>query len=109
MDLAALLTPDSIAIIGASPDPHILRGRTLKVMLRHPYRGRVYPISRSHAEVQGLKAYLSIADVPERVDLAVLIIPAEFVPDELERCGQAGVRAALILTSGFAEEGEGGR
>jgi acyl-CoA synthetase (NDP forming) len=109
MDLAPLLEPRSIAIVGASPDPHILRGRTLKVMLRHPYRGRVYPISRSHAEVQGLKAYASVADVPERVDLAVLIIPAEFVPDELERCGKAGVRAALILTSGFAEEGEGGR
>jgi acetate---CoA ligase (ADP-forming) len=101
--LTALLAPNAVAVIGASPDPHILRGRTLKVMRRHAYAGRIYPISRSHQEVQGLKAYASIAELPERVDLAVLIIPAQFVPEELERCGKSGVKAALILTSGFAE------
>jgi acyl-CoA synthetase (NDP forming) len=104
-DLGALLSPASVAVIGASPDLSGLRGRTLKVMLRHPYRGRVYPVSRSHASVQGLQAYPSIDKLPERVDLAVLIVPARFVPDELERCGRAGVRAALILASGFAEDG----
>jgi acyl-CoA synthetase (NDP forming) len=108
-DLGALLSPASVAVIGASPDLSGLRGRTLKVMLRHPYRGRVYPVSRSHASVQGLQAYPSIDKLPERVDLAVLIVPARFVPDELERCGRAGARAALILASGFAEDGnEGG-
>jgi acyl-CoA synthetase (NDP forming) len=104
-DLSALLSPQSVAVIGAAADPSILRGRTLRVMLRHAYAGRIYPVSRSHAEVQGKKAYPSIDVVPERVDLAVLIIPAEFVPDELERCGRAGVKAALIITSGFAEQG----
>src|SRR6185295_11840885 len=104
-DVSALLSPASVAVIGASPDLAGLRGRTLKVMLRHPYRGRVYPVSRSHASVQGLQAYPSIDKVPERVDLAVLIVPARFVPEELERCGRAGVRAALILASGFAEDG----
>ena len=102
-DLSALLSPGSVAVIGASPDLSGLRGRTLKVMLRHPYRGRIYPVSRSHASVQGVQAYSSIDKVPERVDLAVLIVPARFVPDELERCGRAGVKAALILASGFAE------
>jgi len=104
-DVSALLSPASVAVIGASPDLAGLRGRTLKVMLRHPYRGRVYPVSRSHASVQGLQAYPSIDKVPERVDLAVLIVPARFVPEELERCGRAGVKAALILASGFAEDG----
>ena len=104
-DLSALLSPASVAVIGASPDLAGLRGRTLNVMLRHPYRGRIYPVSRSHASVQGLQAYPSIDKVPERVDLAVLIVPARFVPDELERCGRAGVKAALILASGFAEDG----
>jgi acyl-CoA synthetase (NDP forming) len=103
-DLSALLSPRSVAVIGASPDLSGLRGRTLKVMLRHPYRGRIYPVSRSHANVQGVQAYSSIDKVPERVDLAVLIVPARFVPDELERCGRAGVKAALILASGFAED-----
>jgi acyl-CoA synthetase (NDP forming) len=91
-------------VIGASPDLSGLRGRTLKVMLRHPYRGRIYAVSRSHASVQGVRAYPSIDKLPERVDLAVLIIPARFVPEELERCGRAGVKAALVLASGFAED-----
>src|SRR5262245_37311684 len=102
--LSALFSPASVAVIGASPDLAGLRGRTLKVMLRHPYRGRIYPVSRSHTAVQGLQAYPSINQVPERVDLAVLIVPARLVPDELERCGRAGVKAALILASGFAED-----
>ena len=86
------------------------RGRTLKVMLGHPYTGRIYPVSRSHAEIQGLRAYPSVAAIPEPVDLAILIIPAEAVPDELERCGAAGVKAALILASGFAEaRGQAGK
>ena len=104
-NLDALLSPKTIALVGASPDLHIFRGRTLKVMLGHPYAGRIYPVSRSHAEVQGLRAYPSVAAVPEPVDLALLIIPAEFVPDELERCGAAGVKAVMILASGFAETG----
>ena len=104
-DLSALLSPASVAVIGASPDLAGLRGRTLKVMLRHRYRGRIYPVSRSHANVQGLQAYPSIDKLPQRVELAVLIVPARFVPDELERCGRAGAKAALILASGFAEDG----
>jgi acyl-CoA synthetase (NDP forming) len=101
--LDPLLSPRSIAVVGASPDLHIFRGRTLKVLLGHPYAGRIYPVSRSHAEVQGLPAYPSVAAIPEPIDLAILIIPAEAVPDELERCGAAGVKAAMILASGFAE------
>ena len=103
-DLGALLSPQSVAVVGASPDTSIIRGRTLKVMLHHRYPGRIYPVSRSHAQVQGLKAYPSVAELPERVDLAVLTIPAATVADELERCGKAGVKAAMIVASGFAED-----
>jgi acetate---CoA ligase (ADP-forming) len=66
-------------------------------------------VSRSEPEVQGLTAYKTVSDLPEPADLAALIIPAQFVPQELERCGAAGIRAAIILSSGFAEErGEAG-
>jgi len=75
----------------------------VQVLRAHPFAGRLFPISRSHAEVAGLPAYASLADVPQRPDLAVIIIPAQHVPAELERCGKAGVRAAVILSSGFAE------
>ena len=82
----------------------ILRGRIMKVMLGHDFNGKIYPVSRSSDEVMGLKAYKTISDVPGHVDLAILIIPAEFVPATLRECGRNGVKAAQIITSGFAEE-----
>ncbi len=103
-DISKMLWPKSIAVVGASSDTKGLRGRILEIMLSHPYAGTIYPVSRSAAEVQGLKAYRSLDALPERVDLAVLIIPAEFIVGELERCGRAGIPAAVILSSGFAEE-----
>jgi acyl-CoA synthetase (NDP forming) len=108
-DLGAMLSPKSVAIIGAAPQGQGLRGRILEIMRAHPYAGNIYPVSRTHREVQGLAAFPSIGDVPAPVDLAVLIIPAKFVAEELERCGRAGVKSAVIISSGFAEEpGEAG-
>jgi acyl-CoA synthetase (NDP forming) len=103
-DIAKLLWPKTVAVVGASSDTNGLRGRILEVMLSHPFAGTVYPVSRSATEVQRRKAYASVAELPEPTDLAILIIPAEFVAEELERCGRAGVKAAVILSSGFAEE-----
>jgi acyl-CoA synthetase (NDP forming) len=103
-DIGKLLWPNSVAVIGASSDTKGLRGRILQIVKGHPFAGPIYPVSRSEAEVQGLKAYRSVAELPEPVDLAVLIIPAKFVPDELARCGAAGIPAAIIPSSGFAEE-----
>lgn len=109
-DISKLLSPRSVAVVGASSDTKGLRGRILEIMLSHPFAGAIYPVSRSAAEVQGLKAYASVDALPEVVDLAILIIPAEFVPAELDRCGRAGIPAAVILSSGFAEEpGDSGR
>ena len=108
-DIGALLNPKSVAVIGAAPLGQGLRGRILEFMKLHPYTGKIYPVSRSNAEVQGLEAYPSIGDCPGPVDLAILIVPAKFVASELEACGKAGVRAAAIISSGFAEEpGEAG-
>jgi acyl-CoA synthetase (NDP forming) len=110
-DISKLLWPKTVAVVGASSDRHGLRGRIFETMLAHPFKGTIYPVSRSASEVQGLKAYRSIADLPEPADLAILIVPAEFIPDELDRCGRVGVKAAVILSSGFAEEtgGDGPR
>jgi len=107
-DLGKLLWPQSVAVVGASSDLQGLRGRILQTILSHPFAGRVYPVSRSATEVQALKAYSSVDTLPEPADLAILIVPAQYVPTEVERCGRAGIKAALILSSGFAEEGEAG-
>jgi acyl-CoA synthetase (NDP forming) len=103
-DIGKLISPKSVALVGASSNTEGLRGRIMRIIRSHPYTGRLYPVSRSAAEVQGVKAYPSVNDLPETVDCAILIIPAQFVADELERCGKAGIGAAVILTSGFAEE-----
>jgi acetate---CoA ligase (ADP-forming) len=107
-DIGKLLWPQSVAVVGASSDVQGLRGRILQTILSHPFVGRVYPVSRSATEVQGLKAYPSVDVLPEPTDLAILIVPAQYVPTELERCGRAGIKAAMILSSGFAEEGDTG-
>ena len=86
-DLSALLWPNVVAVISASPDPTILRGRLMEVVSSHDYKGTIYPISRSHDEILGRRCYKSIDDVPEKVDLAILIIPAKF-PHHFDRPGQ---------------------
>jgi acyl-CoA synthetase (NDP forming) len=71
-DLNPLLSPDSIAIVGASADTETLRGRLTHAMIGHGYDGRVFPVTRSQSEVLGLRAYPSVAALPEPVDLAVI-------------------------------------
>jgi acetate---CoA ligase (ADP-forming) len=103
-----LLWPRSVAVVGASSDTHALRGRIFETIRGQPFAGPVYPVSRSSTVVQGEIAYPSIDAIPERPDLAILIVPAAYVVAELERSGRAGVKAAAILSSGFAEAGENG-
>jgi acetate---CoA ligase (ADP-forming) len=107
-DIRSLLWPRSVAVVGASSDTHALRGRIFETIRGQPFAGRVYPVSRSTTIVQGETAYPSVDALPERPDLAILIVPAAYVVAELERCGCAGVKAAAILSSGFAESGENG-
>jgi acetate---CoA ligase (ADP-forming) len=102
-DLHALLWPRHVALIGASAELESLRGRIMHTMLGHPFQGQIYPVTRSHAEVLGRKAYTSVLDLPQRPELAVLIIPAHFIPQALADCGRAGAKAAVVLSSGFAE------
>ena len=104
-DLTPLLRPRSVALIGATSEPLGLRGRTTALLGRHGFAGTIHPVSRSENEIGGRRAYRTITDVPGPVDLALVIIPAEHVPGVLEDCGRAGVRAAQIITSGFAEDG----
>jgi acyl-CoA synthetase (NDP forming) len=103
-DLRPLLMPESIAIVGASADTETLRGRLTHALIGHGYRGRVYPVTRSQSEVLGLNAYASVGDLPEAADLAVVVVPAAVVPRTLDECGARGIRAAVIISSGFAEE-----
>jgi acyl-CoA synthetase (NDP forming) len=103
-DLTPLLAPESVAIVGASADTHSLRGRLTHYLIEHGYPGRVYPVTRSQGDVLGHKSYPSVAALPEPVDLAVILVPAAYVVDALAQCGERGVRAVVVISSGFAEE-----
>lgn len=101
--LDLLLHPESVAIIGASTNPEALGGRPLGFLAAYGYAGRVYPVNPNNAVVQGVPAYASIADVPEPVDLAMVAVRAELVPDTLRQCVEAGVGLAIVISSGFGE------
>ncbi|HXW28593.1 MAG TPA: acetate--CoA ligase family protein, partial [Xanthobacteraceae bacterium] len=103
--LHGLLTPASIAILGASPDLTKIRGLLLQVLRKNGYAGRIYPVNPNHAQIDGLDCYPCIGAIGEPVDLALLAIPAAQIPPALEACAHAGVRYAVIIASGFAEEG----
>jgi len=104
-DLSPLFRPSSVAIIGASADTSHIRGRVTAQVLKCGFPGRIFPVHPRGGEIMGLKAYPAISAVPERVDLALIAIPAEAVAGVLEECAAAGVRAAYVFSSGFAEEG----
>ncbi len=100
-------TPRSIAVIGASSEPKKMGYAVMHNLLHFP--GQLYPVNNKRPEVQGLKAYPSILDIPNPVDMAVITVPAKHVPSVIEECGQKGVNMAVIITAGFKEMGEGGK
>src|SRR3954469_3865168 len=107
--LRALLNPASIAIIGASSDFSKVNGRPLKHLLDKGYTGRIYPVNPKYAAINGLACFATIAAIPERVDLAIVAVPAKFVAAVLEELGEHGVGAVIVFSSGFAELGQAGR
>ena len=108
-DLDALFRPRSIVLVGASPDRTIIRGRIVEAVTLHGFGGPLYAVSRSHEEIRGIPCYRSVEALPGPVDLAIVTIPAEHVAATLRACGGLGVKAAVVISSGFGEErGEAG-
>src|SRR3981081_1497448 len=103
--LDAFFAPDSIALIGASADLEKMPGRLLSLMRKNEFPGKIYPVNPNYGDIDGLKCYPSIADVGQPIDLAIVIIPARAVFGALEQCAAVGVKNAVIISSGFAEEG----
>jgi acyl-CoA synthetase (NDP forming) len=103
--LDSFFAPASIALIGASRDLEKIPGRLLSMLRKNGYPGKLYPINPNYGEIDGLKCFSGIADVGQPIDLAVVIIPARAVQGALEQCAAAGVKNAVIISSGFAEEG----
>lgn len=103
--LMKFFRPKSIALIGASREPKKLGHITLKNIIDGGFKGKIFPINPEATEVLGLRTYQSIEAIPDQVDLAVIAVPAAFVPKVIEQCGQKGIQAAVIISAGFREAG----
>ena len=97
------LAPSSIAIVGASEDPNTPSGRPLTILQQHEYAGPIYLVNPRHDSLRGRPCYASVKDLPGPVDLALVCVPASRVAAVIEQCGDVGIPAAYIISSGFDE------
>jgi acetyltransferase len=105
--LDALFRPERVAVIGATERQGSV-GRTVLENLLAAFRGKVFPVNPTHPQILDRPAYASIAAVPEKVDLAIVVTPAATVPEVIGECVDAGVRAAVVISAGFKEHGAAG-
>ncbi len=101
--------PESIAVLGASGVPGKLGYNVLRNLLFHDFRGKLYPINAKGGDVQGVKAYPTISDVADPIDLAIVIVPAVAAEEAISQCCTKGVKYIVVETAGFAETGTDGK
>jgi acetyltransferase len=106
-NLDVFFKPQSVAVIGATEAPGTGR-MLLRNLISTPFGGPVFPVNPRRAHVLGVKAYKSVLDVPEPIDLTVIVTPAQTVPGIIDQCAQIGVKGAIVISAGFKETGEQG-
>lgn len=109
VNLKSMIRPESIAIVGASADFRKVSGRPLKHLIEKGYTGKLYPVNPRCDTIAGLTCYPSIDDLPEAVDLAVIVLPAHAVVAAVQSLGLKLVPTAIVFASGFGETGQFGR
>lgn len=106
--LAPFFSAAGVAVIGASANPRKLSHGILRNLVTSKYAGGIYPVNPGENEILGKKCYAAIGDVPDPVELAVIVVPVAATPATLEACGKRGIRAAVIISGGFKEVGQSG-
>lgn len=106
--LDAIFAPKSVALVGASERLGSVGRTILWNLISSPFGGTVYPVNPKRSSILGIRAYRSLADLPERVDLAVIVTPAPTVPSIIRQCVAEGVKGAIIISAGFKEIGPEG-
>jgi acetyltransferase len=109
LNLDKIFNPKSVAIIGASDEEGTVGYALMKNFAELGFKGKVYPVNIRKTEIFGLKAYQTVEQIPEPIDLAVIATPAKTVPDVVEQCGKAGIKGIIIISAGFKEVGPEGR
>jgi len=106
--LRGLFAPKNVAVIGATEKEGSVGRTILWNLISSPFGGAVFPINPKRPSLLGIKAYPSVRDVPDPIDLAVIVTPSTVIPDIIEECGQAGIRSAIVISAGFKEIGPEG-
>jgi len=106
--LDSIINPNSIAVVGASGRPGSLGRAIFKNLVHGDYQGVLYPVNPKSSSIMGVKSYSRLTDIPDEIDMAVIIIPAAMVPDTLQQAALKGVKGCLIISAGFKEVGGDG-
>jgi len=106
--LDPILSPRSIAVIGASRSADTIGHEIVANLLRYGFTGIVYPVNPKAAAIHSIRAFPRVSDIPDPVDLAVIVVPKQFVAEAAEECGRKGVRGLVVISAGFREMGGAG-
>jgi len=106
--LDVFFSPKTVAVIGATENPNTVGRTVLWNLVTSPFGGTVFPVNPKRPSVLGIKAYASISEIPEQVDLAVVVTPPPSIPGIIRECGENGVRGAVVISAGFKEIGPAG-
>jgi len=101
--LDAIFNPGSVAVIGASDNPGKLGSHVMKSLTQGGYPGRIYPVNPGKNEIMGIKTYPSLPQVPDAIDLSIIVLPAEQVPKIIKECREKGIQGIVLITAGFKE------
>ena len=104
--LDKIMKPKSIAVIGASTKPKTIGSEIMQRLRDYKFNGKIYPVNPKGGIIEGFQAYTSINEVPEEVDLAVIVVNAKFVLDTIDQCHKKGIKGLCIITAGFKETGK---
>ena len=108
MSLNAIMKPRAVAVVGASTRPHTIGSDLMKRLLEYGFTGPVYPVNPKGGVIEGLEAYKSVADLPEGVDLAIIVVNSKFVPETVDACHAKGIKGLVVISAGFKETGPEG-
>ncbi|MFW5952187.1 MAG: acetate--CoA ligase family protein [Gemmatimonadota bacterium] len=106
--LEPILRPRSIAVIGASRSPGTIGYQIVDNLIRHGYQGVIYPVNPKARAIHSIPAYPSVSAIPDPVDLAMVVVPKQYVMDVVDECGEAGIKGLVVISAGFREVGGSG-
>ena len=106
--LDKIMCPKTIAVVGASTKEHTIGSDIMKRLQEYKFTGKIYPINPKGGVIEGLQAYTTVNEVPESIDLAIIVVNSKFVLSTIDQCHEKGIKGLCIITAGFKETGKEG-